>query len=138
MAGFRRTSIGRKMRRLVGMTIRVAIEAGHAPARLLRAAILGLVELLLRKRRHQKTQALELLRIDDAVEQLIIILDGDELPLRDVTEVRTLIEIYRRREPWQKVIRNVEIAGEAPELPPPPPLYLFSLHTTQHHPPHLL
>jgi len=98
MAGFRRTSIGRKMRRLVGMTIRVAIEAGHAPARLLRAAILGLVELLLRKRRHQKTQALELLRIDDAVEQLIIILDGDELPLRNVTEVQTLIEIYRRRE----------------------------------------
>ncbi len=40
---------------------------------------------------------LELLRIDDAVEQLIIILDGDELPLRDVTEVRTLIEIYSQR-----------------------------------------
>ena len=98
MAGFRRTSIGCKMRRSVGMAIRVAIEAGHASARLLRAAILGLVELLLRKRRHQKTQALELLRIDDAVEQLIIILDGDELPLRNVTEVQTLIEIYRRRE----------------------------------------
>src|SRR5258708_40199222 len=98
MAGFRRTSIGRKSRRLVGMAIRVALEAGHAPARLVRAAILGLVGFLLRKRRHQKTQAFELLRIDDAVEQLIIILEGDELPLRNVTEVRTLIEIYRRRE----------------------------------------
>src|SRR5258708_14035458 len=74
MAGFRRTSIGCKMRRSVGMTIRVAIEAVHALARLRRAAILGLVELLLRKRRHQKTQALELLRINDAVEQLVIIL----------------------------------------------------------------
>src|SRR5450755_2342297 len=49
MAGLRRTSIGRKMRRPVGMTVRVAIQAAHAPARLLRAAILGLVELLLRK-----------------------------------------------------------------------------------------
>src|ERR1700726_4382729 len=98
MAGLCRTSIRRKMRRPVGMTIRVAIEAGHAPARLLRAAILGLVELLLRKRRHPKTQAFGLLRVDDAVEQLIIIRGGDELPLRNVTEVRTLIEIYRRRE----------------------------------------
>ena len=94
MAGLRRTSIGRKMRRPVGMTVRVAIEAGHAPARLLRAMILGLVELLLRKRRHQKTQGFVLLRIDDAAEQLVIILDGDELALRNVAEVRTLIEIY--------------------------------------------
>src|SRR5712671_734267 len=76
-AALNRTSIGRKMRRPVGMTVRVTIQAAHAPARLLRAAILGLVELLLRKRRHQKTQALELLRIDDAVEQLVIILDGE-------------------------------------------------------------
>jgi hypothetical protein len=80
---------------------------------------------LLRKRRHQKAQALELLRIDDAVEQLIIILDGDELPLRDVTEVRTLIEIYRRREPGQKVIGNVEIDVEAREVAP-----LLALVTT--------
>src|ERR1700730_16320686 len=107
MTGLRRTSVGRQMRRLVGMTVRVAIEAGHAPARLLRAAILGLVELLLRKRRQQKTQALELLRIHDAVEQLVIIFDGDELALRDVAEVRTLIEIYRRRELGEKVIGNV-------------------------------
>ena len=94
MAGLHRTSIGRKMRRPVGMTVRVAIEAGHASARLLRAAVLGLVELLLRKRRHQKTQGFVLLRIDDAVEQLVIILDGDELALRNVAEVRTLIKIY--------------------------------------------
>src|SRR5258708_37500623 len=77
MAGFRRTSIGRKMRRPIGMTIRVAIEAGHAPARLLRTAVLGLVELVPRKRRQQTAQALELLPSDDAVEQLIIILDRD-------------------------------------------------------------
>src|SRR5260370_37288801 len=77
------------MRRPVGMAIRVAIEAGHAPARLLRAAILGLVELLLRKRRHQKTQALELLRIDDAVEQLIIILEWSSLNEKSIAPKAT-------------------------------------------------
>ena len=49
MAGLRWTSIGRKVRGLVGMAVCVAIEARHAPARLFRTAILGLVELLLRK-----------------------------------------------------------------------------------------
>src|SRR5258708_14366761 len=63
MAGFRRTSIGCKMGRSVGMTIRVAVEAGHAPARLLRAPILGRVGLLLRKGRSNKTPCLALLRI---------------------------------------------------------------------------
>src|ERR1700674_3818538 len=98
MAGLQGTGIGRKMGRPVGVTVRVAIQAAHASARLLRAAILGLVELLLRKRRHQKAQSLELLWIDDAVEQLVIIVDGDELALRNIAEVRTLIEIDRGRE----------------------------------------
>jgi replication initiation protein RepC len=35
MAGLQRTSIGRKMRRLVGMTVRMAVQTAHAPARLL-------------------------------------------------------------------------------------------------------
>src|ERR1700681_3858567 len=97
MAGLQGTGIGRKMGRPVGVTVRVAIQAAHASARLLGAAILGLVELLLRKRRHQKTQSLKLLGIYYAVEQLIIIVDGDELTLRNIAEVRPLIEIDRRR-----------------------------------------
>ena len=98
MAGLGRTSIGRKMRGPIRMTVRVAIEAGHAPTRQLRPAIFGLIELLLRKWRDQKAQPLELLRIDDAVEQLVIIVDGDEPALRNVAEVGTLVEIYCRRE----------------------------------------
>src|ERR1700733_1150401 len=98
MTGLLRTGIGRKMRRLVGMAIRMAIEAGCAAARQLGATVLGLVELLLRKRCDQKTQALQLLRGDDTVEQLVVILDGDELALRDVAEVRALVEVDRRRE----------------------------------------
>ena len=133
MAGLLGTGIGRKMGRPVGVAVRVAIEAGHAAARLLRAAILGLVELLLRKRRHQQAQALELLRIEDAVEQLVIIVDGDELALRNVAEVRPLIEIDRRRELGQKVIGNVEIDVEAREVAPLLPLDLVDQEAREHH-----
>jgi hypothetical protein len=48
MAGFLRTGVGRKMRRLVGMSVRMAIEASGAAAWLLGAAVLGFVVLLLR------------------------------------------------------------------------------------------
>src|SRR6202171_2807250 len=56
MAGFLRTGVGGKVRGLVGLAIRVAVEARCAAARLLGAAVLGLIELLLRERRHQKAQ----------------------------------------------------------------------------------
>jgi hypothetical protein len=62
----------------------VAIEAGDATVRALRPAILGLVELLLRKRRHEQPQSLDLLGIEDAVEQLEEVVDRDELALRFV------------------------------------------------------
>src|SRR5712672_1792755 len=97
MARFLGTGVGRKMGCLVGMAVRVTIEAGGTSARLLRAAVLGLIELLLRERRHQKAQALDLLGREDAVEQSVIVLDGDELDLRDVAEVGPLVEIDRRR-----------------------------------------
>ena len=43
----------------IGVEIGVAIEAGHAKALVGALAVLGLVELLLRKRREQKPQALQ-------------------------------------------------------------------------------
>src|SRR5690349_10335458 len=82
-----RSGIGRKVRGLVGMAVRVAVEARCTAARLLRAAILGLIVLLLRKRGNQQAQTFDLFGRDDAVEQLEIIVDGDELALRDVAEV---------------------------------------------------
>ena len=93
-----RAGIGGEVSGAVLVAVRMAIKASRTLAGDLRAAILGCVELLLRKGRQQQAQPFQLPRRQDAVEQLIIILDGDELPLRNVTEVQTLIEIYRRRE----------------------------------------
>jgi hypothetical protein len=94
MAGFLRTGIGSKVRGLVGMAIRVAVEARCAAAWQLRAAVLRLIELLLRERSDEQSQAFQLLGSESAVEQLVIIVDRDELALRDVAEVGALIMRY--------------------------------------------
>ena len=47
------TDIADKMRRAIGVPVRMTIEASDATARLLGTAILGLVELLLRERCQQ-------------------------------------------------------------------------------------
>ena len=51
------------------VAVHVAIEAGHAEARLRGLAIVGRIELLLRKRREQQPQAVELHRREDVLEQ---------------------------------------------------------------------
>ena len=116
MAGFLRPGIGRKVGCLVGMAVRVAIETGRTAARLLRAAILGLVVLLLRKRRHQEAQTLDLLRRQNAVEQFVVVVDRNELALRDVAEIGALIEIHGRRKFGQEVIRDIVIDVEARQI----------------------
>ena len=56
----------------VGVAVGVAVEAGHARGcGLQAAAVVGGVELLLRKRRDQQPQAFELLGIEDVLEQLV-------------------------------------------------------------------
>ena len=87
---------------------------------LLGAAVVGLVELLLRERRHQQAQALELLRIEDAVEELEEVVDGDELALRDVAEVGPRGQEDRRRKLGQEMVGQIEVeveAGEVARLP---------------------
>src|SRR5450759_5397586 len=86
------------------MAVRVAVEAGHTAARLFRAPVLGLVELLLRKRRHQQAQALELFGIQYPVEQLIVVHDRHELALRDVTEIRSRRQVDGRRKLRQQAV----------------------------------
>jgi hypothetical protein len=68
------------------------------------------------KRRYQKAQTFDLLGRDNAVEQLVIVLDGDELPLRDVAEVGALIEVHRRRKFRQEMIRNIVLDVETREI----------------------
>ena len=81
-----------------------------------RAAVVGLVELLLRERRHQQAQPLELLGVQDAVEQLEEVVDRDELALRDVAEVGPRGQEDRRRELRQEVVGQVEVEVEARQV----------------------
>ena len=62
------SDVADEVRGAVGVAVRVAVEARHAAARAFGTAILGLVELLLRKRRQEQAQPFDLLRVQDAVE----------------------------------------------------------------------
>ena len=65
------------------MAINVAVEASDAahPVGFLRLAVGGSIELLLRKLRYEQAQSVQLLWIKDAIEQVIEVVNGDELPL---------------------------------------------------------
>jgi hypothetical protein len=65
VAAARRADVADRVRRGVGVAVRVAVEARDALVRGERAAVVGRVELLLRERREQQPQALELLRVQD-------------------------------------------------------------------------
>ncbi len=80
---------------------------------LIGAPILGLVELLLRKRRQQQTQALNLLRIQNAVEHLVEVSMVTSLPLRNVAQVRPGGQIDGGGKLRKKVFREIEIEVEA-------------------------
>ena len=68
-----RADVADQVRGAVGVAVDVAVETGHARARLQRAAVVGGVELLLRERRQQQPQPFQLLRVQDAVEQLEVV-----------------------------------------------------------------
>ena len=57
MAERLRTDIGGKVGRTVGMSVGVAVEAGHSATGTDRASVLGGVELLLRERGQQQAQS---------------------------------------------------------------------------------
>src|SRR5260221_12319036 len=56
MTGFLWTGVGSKMRGLVGVAVRVAVEARYAAAHPLGAAVIRFIELLLRERSDEQTQ----------------------------------------------------------------------------------
>ena len=70
------------------MHVDMAVKARDTPVRKLRAPVLGLIELLLREWSDKQPKPLELLGIQDAVEELILIHDGDDLPLRHISKVQ--------------------------------------------------
>ena len=86
------------MRGGVGMAVGVAVEAGDAKARAAGAPIVRGIELLLRERREQEPQTLKLLGIEDAVEQLEIVVE------------RMIEGAFRRRGPKGKLCRGLSSA----------------------------
>ena len=110
-----RPNVADQMRRPGRVAVDVAVEAGHADHA---GGVLGLavgrgVELLLRELRHQQAQPLQVLRIEDAVEQLLEILQRHHLPLRNVAQVGPRRQEDGRRELGQEMLRQVEIDVEA-------------------------
>ena len=77
------------------------------------AAVFGLVELLLGERRDQQPQALELLGVQNAVEELVEVVDGHQLALGDIAQVGPRGQKDGRRELGQEVVGQVEVEVEA-------------------------
>ena len=101
----------------VGMSVDVTVEAGHAnhPVGTIGPPVLRRVELLLGKLRHEKAQAFDLLRVQDAVEDLVVVLQRDDPPLRDVPQVRPRREEDRRGLVGKDLLGEVEIHVETHE-----------------------
>src|SRR5258708_32066906 len=68
-----RADVADQMRRAIGMAVGMAIEAGDTAARLLRAAIFGLVDRLLSERRYQQPEAFVMLGVQNPDEELVVI-----------------------------------------------------------------
>src|SRR5260370_8295386 len=104
-----RADVADEVERGIRMAVGVAVEACDATARARRSPVLGLIELLLREGRKEQTQTFDLLGIEDAIEQLVIILDGDEFSLQYVAEVRPRGQVARPPEFRQHLTRQINI-----------------------------
>ena len=115
----RRFSCGRISPTRCAAPLRVAVDVAIKAGDTLHAVIsfgfpIGSgVELLLRKLRDQQAQPVELLRIQNAIEQIVEVVDGDQLSFGNITEIRARRQENRRRKLRQKVFRNVKVHVEA-------------------------
>src|SRR4051794_8941736 len=90
----------------------MAIKASRADAGKLRAAILGRIELLLWKGRQQEAQPFQLPRRKNAIEELVVIRQRDQLALRDIAQIGARCQEHGRRELGQEMIGKIEIQVE--------------------------
>ncbi len=130
-----RPDVARQVGRRRRVAVDVAIEAGHAlhADRLRRLAVGGGVELLLRELRHQQTQALQVLGVEDAGEDLLEVVHRHDFALRDVAQVGPRGQVDGRRELGQEVLGQVEIEVEAFQ-----PRQQLDLHLGEDHAPGLV
>src|SRR5882757_914292 len=116
MAEFLRADITYQVESAIRASIRVTVETRDSAAGLVGTAIGGLIELLLRKRSEQQAEPFDLLRVENAIEQVVEVCDGDELSFGDVTEVRARRQINGGRKFGKKVVRDVEVEIEAGQV----------------------
>ena len=111
----------------VELTARVAIhmtiQARHSQAGLGTLAIVGRVELFLRERRHQQTQAIELHGCQDVFEQAVIVVDRDHFASGNVAQLGPVLQKHRRRKLGQKGLGEIEL-----DVVPLQPRKHFDLH----------
>src|SRR3954451_1605512 len=100
----------------IGVEVGMAIEAGHARALGCDLAVFRLIEFLLRERCEKQAQAFHLHRRDHAIHDLVEISDRQQPTARNVTELRMGSEENRRRKFWGKVIGEIEVDIEPPEI----------------------
>jgi len=100
----------------VGVKIGVAIETGHTKALVFALAVLGLIELLLRKWRQQKLHSFELNRRHKSDHQLVVIFE--QLAMRHVTELRMRRQEDGRRKFRSERIRKIEMMSERSRFRP--------------------
>ncbi len=111
-----RAYVADQVRRAVGVTIDVAVEACNALAWAFGAPIVGQVELLLSERREQQAEPVELLGVQDALEQLEEVIGRYQLPLRHVAQVGARRQKNGRRKLRQKLLGQVEVEIEASKI----------------------
>ncbi len=125
-----RPNVADQMCRAGSVAVDVAIEAGDAsPAvGVIRLAVGGGVELLLRELRHQQAHAFQILGVENAVEELLEVIDRKHLALRDIAEVRAGGQVDGRWKLRQEVFGQIEIEIEALQ-----PGQLLDFHLREDH-----
>src|SRR5258708_36564929 len=106
MAKLLGTNVADQVSRAVGTAVLMTVEARDAEARTLAAAVRRQVELLLGERREQQPQSLELLRVEDAVEQLVVVVGGHQPAPRDVPQGGASRQVDGRRELREEPVGN--------------------------------
>ena len=81
-----------------------------------RTAVFRLVELLLRKWRDKQPQAFELFRIENPVEDFIVVHQGHQLASGDIAQIRPCGQKDGRRELRQKMVRQIKLQVETIEI----------------------
>ena len=127
------TDVSDEVRGGVGVAVGVAVEAGDAAARAGRAAVFRGIELLLRERRKQEPQAIELFGIQDAVEECEEIVEGHHLSLRHIAKVGAGCQENRRGELRQEMIGQIEIEVEPRQIALLLPLEFIDHEEGKHH-----